>query len=512
MHRALLISEVLLEIFTHVNRILRPEPLPTIGQKSLARKSLAALATTCKAFHEPAMDLLWAEVDHLEHLMGCVTRLHPLIYDYTGIRREYNWSLSVEPLSAVEAHQFLRHSPRVRSLDITSIRFVHLLPVFPIETCVFPRLQSLRLACRPPTCEKLNLFLSHTLRRCTLLVVDNYLKSIVTRCAALEHVSLQIYHGGTECELSLLSDSVRLCKRLVSLSCPRLDWAAWKHLSDLPTLRRVKMHELRGAPPWPLKQDTVIFSPFLYVTTLSFKVQSVACIISVIQHSQFPSLKEFKISVGVLSSAEAEQLFCALSNCKACQTLEKINIISSARGPQDPPDNSLTVIPHFLCFTQLRTLQLVFYDSCIYLDDDLLLEAMSAWPHIRTLEIEDSDRRDPSVTFRGLLIALRLCPHLHTLRASIDLVNVNIDPNDEQIQHSSLRNLGFSTVSPIADADALARIISAVFPKVAEVGDFMNESDAFVDPEEWHEVNMHLKSFKNTALLGYDDTGAASNT
>ncbi|KAJ8584599.1 hypothetical protein M405DRAFT_746684, partial [Rhizopogon salebrosus TDB-379] len=34
---------------------------------------LAALARTCKTFHDPAMNLLWAELDDLDPLLGCVT-------------------------------------------------------------------------------------------------------------------------------------------------------------------------------------------------------------------------------------------------------------------------------------------------------------------------------------------------------------------------------------------------------------------------------------------------------
>lgn len=70
-HRALLVPDILLVIFEHVNH-------EKISRWS--RKSLAALASTCKAFHEPAMDLLWANMDGIEPLLGCVTRLHPMIY------------------------------------------------------------------------------------------------------------------------------------------------------------------------------------------------------------------------------------------------------------------------------------------------------------------------------------------------------------------------------------------------------------------------------------------------
>lgn len=71
-HRALLVPDVLLVIFEQVNH-------STEFRRS-SRKYLAALASTCKAFHEPAMDLLWADMNGIDPLLGCVTRLHPMIY------------------------------------------------------------------------------------------------------------------------------------------------------------------------------------------------------------------------------------------------------------------------------------------------------------------------------------------------------------------------------------------------------------------------------------------------
>jgi hypothetical protein len=73
MHRALLISEILSEVFAHVNEDLGPR---LAGKKP----TLEALARTCKAFHEPAMDLLWADLDGITPLLGCVPRLNRLIY------------------------------------------------------------------------------------------------------------------------------------------------------------------------------------------------------------------------------------------------------------------------------------------------------------------------------------------------------------------------------------------------------------------------------------------------
>lgn len=76
MHQALLVPEVLLEIFAHVND-MESESCTTPRS---TQKNFAALAVTCKAFYEPTTEFLWAEINQLEPLLGCVTRLHPLVY------------------------------------------------------------------------------------------------------------------------------------------------------------------------------------------------------------------------------------------------------------------------------------------------------------------------------------------------------------------------------------------------------------------------------------------------
>ncbi|KAG1884721.1 hypothetical protein F4604DRAFT_185587 [Suillus subluteus] len=498
MHQALLIPEVLLEIFVHVTEtILKPFGPCGYIVILLYRESLAALATTCKAFYDPAMDLLWGEIE-IESLLGCVMRLHPLIY-CSG--RLWNWGEGVRPLSADEVHQFLRHSARVRSLTILSNRLLHLFSVIPGELYDFPRLKSLTISTK-----YLNLFLSHTLHRRHLVTADEDLRSIVTCCATLEHLNVITPDtanaiDSTSDALSRISDIVRSCKQLVTLSCPLFDWAAWRHLSNLPTLTRLDVGDTRSdpAPPWPLDRDIANFSPFSNVTVLSFLLHSAAYAITLMQHSQFPSLKEFKMDVDLLPLPEADQLFHALTNCKACETLEKIRVYSSYHE-YDPQNNSLSVIPHFHCFTHLRTLHLACFDFCINLDDNILLEAMSNWPHMRDLDIEDLRLHHSPITFRGIFTAIRLCPQLHTLQVPIDSTTVNIDV--EPIQHTSLRTLELKTPwFKIAEAEALARIIFSCLPRINRVNGSIQC--------DWDEVNMHLKSLKDTAL---HVTGAASNT
>ncbi|KAG1744586.1 uncharacterized protein EDB91DRAFT_191808 [Suillus paluster] len=130
---------------------------------------------------------------------------------------------------------------------------------------------------------------------------------------------------------------------------------------------------------------------------------------TVLQHSVFPALKRFEMAVVALPWTEAEQLFRALSQCKAWQTLEHISMVVYDPGVQEPSDFFLAAVTQFAGFTQLRSLHL-FLRHSIFLDNDLLLEEMSSWLHVRSLTIEASHCHSPTVTSRRLFAGLRRCP------------------------------------------------------------------------------------------------------
>ncbi|OAX36031.1 hypothetical protein K503DRAFT_330903 [Rhizopogon vinicolor AM-OR11-026] len=480
MHPVLLSLDILPEIFTHF--------LPDSSSDARSQESLAALARTCKTFYEPAMDLLWADTGNrgINPLLGCVTRLQPLMYRVCGESINF-CSRDLEPLSGHEACQFLRHASRVRSLRIRTDEHFHLLKILPIETCVFPRLLQLYWYLHRNS-RLFRLFLSPTLchcslNHCVLRVAHSDLRSIVTCCPVLDNLSIwaTVY---TSDDLLLLSETVRSFKRLKHLLCPLLDLTAWRHLSNLPTL--VTVMNLEGPYKVPLDLDDLTLASFLNLTTLCLHVNTAAGIIALIQHSEFPSLKGFKLYIGVLHRTEAEKLFRALSQCKACGTLEHIDIVSQ-RPADERPDSP--VIRHFLCFKQLQTMRLSVHDA-IYFDNGLV-EAMSSWPHIRSLELIDPCGGLHTITFRGLFTALRSCPHLCNLRIYMDAVNIDIDPESESFQHTSLRTFHVGS-SHVEDPRAVARIIFSMLPCVSEVA---HRGSNLV----WDEVNRQLKSFARSS-------------
>lgn len=487
MHQALLVPEVILKIFAHVKQI--KDPLYT--STPLYRQCLAALATTCKTFYEPAMDFLWADMNSLLPPLGCVTRLHPMIYPSA----KKFWSRDIEPLSELERSQFLRHSGRVRSLYVSSDDDIHLLYFLPFDISVFPNLLSLSWVV--VSSRHLHFFLSPTLRNCYIAIVQPELvqNSIGTRCAALE--DLDIVTMGTMARAPHLSEAVRSCKALRRLQCPPLDSAAWKHLSTIPTLLDLSIHQESFSPSPPPKLDThnLSFVTFLNVTTLRFCYAPIADIIAVMQHSEFPSLKEFEFITHRLPGAELLPVLRALSQCKACHTLENIAISDDDPEVEEPPGNSFSVVRELLCFTQLRSLRLFIHCS-INLDNDLLLEVVSSWPQLRTLSLYDTRHLSPKVTFRGLFAALRRCPQLHALNIELDLVNIDIDPKAESFQHTSLITLGVHDC-PAADDEAIARIIFAMLPNVRFAS-------------TWSRISQHHESLQASSNL--QDGGAVTDT
>jgi hypothetical protein len=73
MLHALQIEEILLDIFSYCYTLVRRwPPRTTRRQRWYANVHLVALARTCKTFKEPALDMIWADLDDLTPLIRCL--------------------------------------------------------------------------------------------------------------------------------------------------------------------------------------------------------------------------------------------------------------------------------------------------------------------------------------------------------------------------------------------------------------------------------------------------------
>ncbi|KAF8551995.1 hypothetical protein OG21DRAFT_1466340, partial [Imleria badia] len=110
MHHAFHIEEILINIFSfcHTFRIRRPPRGPTRRQRWYANSDLAALARTCRTFKEPALDMIWAELNDLTPLVRC-------LLEASWIESEGVYSFQ-KRLEQAEWDIILGYSHRVRAL------------------------------------------------------------------------------------------------------------------------------------------------------------------------------------------------------------------------------------------------------------------------------------------------------------------------------------------------------------------------------------------------------------
>ncbi|OAX33742.1 hypothetical protein K503DRAFT_869357 [Rhizopogon vinicolor AM-OR11-026] len=123
---------------------------------------------------------------------------------------------------------------------------------------------------------------------------------------------------------------------------------------------------------------------------------------------------------------------------------------------------------------------------------------MSSWPHIRTLELADTRVNPPAITLRGLFAALRLCPDLHTLQIYLDAVNIDIDPEAELFQHTSLRELDICD-SNVEDPKAVAYIIFSMLPCISSIISHRRLSSR--RRLVWDEVKKELDSLRSSVMV-----------
>ncbi|OJA18732.1 hypothetical protein AZE42_11126 [Rhizopogon vesiculosus] len=327
--------------------------------------------------------------------------------------------------------------------------------------------------------------------------IHSVVKYVATHCPVLESLSIMpedyfTYMLMEPDEFSKLSGAIRSCTlQLVELCCPLFDPAGCKYLSNLPTLASLTINAdgvSRYGSFAPFRDwDDLNVTTFLNLTTLSFRMMHEiwslppGIITTLLQLSEFPSLKEFELCA-------AYRLECITVSFDGPPTVLKHSDPSS-------------MIRQLFCFTQLRYLRLSVHQP-IHLDNAIFLEAMSSWPHIESLEIQDPYPCTPTLTFLGLFPALRICPHLHTLQVSVNAnaVSIDVDCEVESFQHPSLQNLHLGS-SPMKNAKASKAIALLIFSRLPRVCEVTYERTSDKRPS-WAKVNKRLSSLRYTRSRG----------
>lgn len=84
MHKCLYVSEILRNICSKVRRLgeFDDSTIALQGELFEARRTLYHLASTCRTMKDPALDILWGDLDSLYPLLCCLPGLHTRTDDY----------------------------------------------------------------------------------------------------------------------------------------------------------------------------------------------------------------------------------------------------------------------------------------------------------------------------------------------------------------------------------------------------------------------------------------------
>ncbi|KAI6021844.1 hypothetical protein BKA83DRAFT_14111 [Pisolithus microcarpus] len=431
MHHCLRITEILHLIFGY----LADEKVTNANVTGAIRhKDVAVLARTCKAFMDPALDILWRTQSSLSPLVMC---LPAQFWTLTVDQKDGVVSLLQEP-SHEDWLTLKGYSRRIRAFDRTKL---HL----------------------PTVCEN---------------IVDIvFSPDLSDELFPLLHtLNFTIFSGPPSDPIQLLHNTrlPQLVRLRFRTPKPYRNWDPDLYFTpaSVPSLQaltigaaRARFHANTRLAPSSLRE--VIHLQFLCELTVTLPEGFDVDVCPSMQPT-FPSLR--RIALTVRSLDQCTNLLSCITSCELgsvkilhrspatqddiyqlFQEIERIrkryadfNTLDirgshknkpTAHPPFDLPRSMLTP---FLASRRLRVLNL---SSFVVLDinDSFIAQIALAWPEIETLHLRGPEQGDVRVTLEGIRELLRGCPRLQSLHMRID---ARILPEGEpEMQSFSLRGL-----------------------------------------------------------------------
>ena len=438
MHPVLQIQDIVWNIFGHCC-------LPT---RASATSDLPALARTCRAFKEPALDVLWEELLDPSPLAQCLPKASSQVDDVSRFPISATFYLIVNvfsycstkcysfhrPLTQIEWGILRSYTRRIRSisddkdaLDWKSVRtFLNPRTTEPL----FPNLRHLYTT----QSTEIKHFLCMpfpSLSSFTVDFIDEDQDPFVLQ-GPLESFSksspnisrLSIYLSLPDAAFSnFFSSYIRQWQDLRDVDCPiiDLDLDALVHLSHMPALTQLKCTPCVGLPA---SDKPLVFSNLHYLKLYSASLESISRLLSRIR---LPAMTEFYISVPTCPPKE-NFFSCLLASVQTSVIDHNIRELGVDQTFDDEQDEKVTPIvldledlKPCMAFSNLRCLSINLAWHVNLTDSDLLTLA-SAWPHLERLHInvDFGWKTRSGITPHGLVQLLQTCRSLHRIALAID--------------------------------------------------------------------------------------------
>ncbi|KAF8441660.1 hypothetical protein L210DRAFT_3644914 [Boletus edulis BED1] len=415
MHHALQIQEILLNIFGHCYHFDR---------------DVAALARTCRAFKEPALDVLWEELIELSPLVRCVPKAsHQLSSKSYAFHRS---------LTQIEWDILWSYTRRIRSInlqqDIHGINHECFISLFkpPMTESLFLNVRKLRF--RYPDDKHLLLATAPSLMSLDIRLTshphssfEDSLKLFAKTSPSLARLYILPYdYAGIDINRI---DPKFIChwRNLQIFSCSKmpLDVTTLVHLSRLPALINLSF-TLRSTLPDQISpsDSPLIFSNLDRLLLCSEFLGPVSHLLSQIR---LPAVTYLTTYIDFRPARQDLSLFFAnVRTSGSPRTIQALRLIQPYKWgetsvPGDRPVLGLEDLRLYVPFSNLHSIRLDI-EWKIDLTDSELLMLVSTWPCLEELSInrEWGWNTFGGITPNGLLQLLQSCPLLTVIALAID--------------------------------------------------------------------------------------------
>ncbi|KAF8441727.1 hypothetical protein L210DRAFT_441019 [Boletus edulis BED1] len=492
MPRTLEIQEILLNVFGHCD----------------SRADLPSLARTCRAFKEPALDVLWEELPSLSPLTRCLpeasNQLSPndrrrsfsrpltgtewdILQSYTRrIRRisDFRWGIdekSIEILSNPPTTEPLFLNLRSLHCNYAGINSTHLLHL------PFPSLITISVKFDNPHC------------------FQHALKSFSESSPNISRLFLYVRQSDGAFN-KLVSSCVCRWRNIQHLICPHtsLDMDALAHLSRMPALTLLSFRQTATLPDC---DSPLLFSNLL---RLRLKSPSLDLISRFLSWIRLPAIRESSIITDNRPSGhELSSFLASLQTSNSSHTMKDLEWYQLFT-----PSNIVRSQAALLCLEDLQpcmafsNLRRIYFDiECnVRLTDSDLLALASAWPYLEQLEINPGYGWNTrgGITPNGLLQLLQKCRSLLRVVVAMDTRGYHLEgsPVDVNLGLTLPRYFVLDVLDSIIEAESV-EAVATLFAGVASCSYFSlhawSGSEMVTPPgwevykERWDDVSRRAK-------------------
>ncbi|KAG8213543.1 hypothetical protein J3R82DRAFT_10188 [Butyriboletus roseoflavus] len=467
MHHALYIQEILLHIFGHC--------CPTESHWTPNRLSfttdLAVLARTCRAFKEPALDVLWSELVDLSPLVRCL----PGACQSLGLSYSFKRQLNETEWETLRSYtRRVWHITGYSNLHgwLDSDNFIAICNT-PIMEPLFPNLRSLYwqgMAMIPVTHIAVPSLTSLDLHFRRVPVLNNFLDSVGELSPNITRFRIYVF----QCQILHEAICSHICRwanlRVLDFHGVIVDATMVSRLSEISGLTYLSFTLIPGVTDWiPSSGSVSVFPRLMHLEMAS---ESLGPVTGLLSCTQLPVLQNLVVVCPRCPSKEVFRSYMTTVQ-NVCSPESLINFLffnnKSPRlplsgTPDSESDGQLTLDDLRPCMGFVNLWQLrVDIKWSVALTDSDLVALVSAWPRVQYLHINEEWgwRTTGGITLRGLVELLERSRSLSLLCIAIHAESFTELPHDLDealVPSMPLRILLADSVIRAADVPALVDV------------------------------------------------------